>query len=159
MGRVGFATGPLYQPYGIDAGNGSGFGAVVGFKVNDLYIGGETSLIFNPTSGLLTQSNDMIWTTGLALKKQFDGGSLGIFVGLNLANGEYNCTTEQDGIEYTETGSYSNQCVWEAGFEGSWYLPSTSTQFVLKGGTYVLREDQKILLVHPHAQIGLKFLL
>ncbi|MBP5358428.1 MAG: PEGA domain-containing protein [Treponema sp.] len=66
--RLGFATGPLYLPYGIDAGNGSGFGAVLGLKFNDMYIGGEASLIINPTSGLLTHSDDRIWKAGLALK-------------------------------------------------------------------------------------------
>lgn len=159
LGRLGFATGPLYLPYGIDSGNGAGFGAVLGFKINDLYIGGETSLIINPTSGLLTQSEDRIWKTGIAVKKQFDGGSLGLFADLNLANGDFNFTNEHDGNECTETGSFSNQCIWEAGFEGSWYLPSSSTQFVLKGGTYIMTEDKKPMLIHPHAQIGLKFLL
>ena len=156
--RIGFATGPLYLPYGIDAGNGAGLGAVLGVKINDLYLGGEASLIINPTSGLLTHSEDRIWKAGLALRKQFDGGSLGVFTTLNVADGEYNYTETQNGTEYEASGSFDNDCIWEAGFEGSWYFSSSPIQLVFSGGTYIMPQDTETRIIHPHAQIGLKFL-
>lgn len=156
--RLGFATGPLYLPYGIDAGNGSGLGAVLGFKFNDLYIGGEASLIINPTSGLLTHSDDRIWKAGLILKKQFDSGSLGLFTTMNLADGDFNYTENRNGTEYDASGSFDNECVWEAGFEGSWYFSSSPIQLVFRGGTYIMPQNSENRIIYPHAQIGLKFL-
>ncbi|MBO4319307.1 MAG: PEGA domain-containing protein [Treponema sp.] len=158
LGRVGFATGTLYQPYGIDSGNGSGFGAVLGLKTGDLYVGAETSLIINPTSGLLTGSDDRIWKTGLAVKKQFDSGSLGLFAALNVADGDYNYTVTHDETDYNVSGSYDGECVWEAGFEGSWFIFSSPSQFVFRGGTYIMPQNTDTRLIYPHVQIGLKFL-
>ena len=157
--RIGFATGPLYLPYGIDAGNGTAFGGVLGFKTKDLYVGGEASFIINPTSGLFTQSDDRMWKAGLALQKSFDAGSLGIFAGMNLTNGEYFCKIEEDGSETVVQGGFENHLIWEVGFESSWYILSSPVQAVFKGSTYIKPQDSRPVLIYPHAQIGLKFLL
>ena len=158
LGRLGFATGPLYLPYGIDAGNGAGLGLVLGFKFNSLYIGGESSMIFKPTGGIFNKGDDRIWKTGIAIQRQFESGSLGLFANVNIADGNYSFKEEHDGTDTTVTGSFDRQCVYEAVFEGSLYLSSSPIQFTFSGGTFIMPGNSGSMLIHPHAQLGLKML-
>lgn len=64
--RYGWSSEKLLWPYGIDCGNGLGGGLLLGYDVNNIYVGIASQYIFGASKGIVN-NKDSVWNNGLCL--------------------------------------------------------------------------------------------
>ncbi|HBB42446.1 MAG TPA: hypothetical protein DEO40_07395 [Treponema sp.] len=149
--RIGFRSSPVMYPYGCDSGSGLGAGVSVGYKTENFYLGAQSSIIFRPVVGLVSNGSDTMWKNGIMVRRIWRNASLGAYGSINSCFGEYEFKTKDVVHKDSFAGWFRS---FDTGIEGAVYLGNTSAAFTARAGFVYFPQGERGTM-YPQFSLGI----
>ena len=135
--RLGGSSAASFSPYGIDVGCGLGGGIILGYLIDDIYIGAESTVLYKPVTGPFSSSgNDVLWKNGLMVQKCFDTVGMGIYASFASGFGTYE---SGDGLETVDLESPLKS--GDFGGRFAFYVAGLPLAVGLQGGVMIVSAE------------------